>query len=65
MFAGIAEAVAREQHKDRLRRFEEANRVQQVESKNNQSSLWQTVRGWLNPVTSSQQSTVRGEAKLA
>ena len=65
MFTGNAEAVAREQHKDRLRRIEEANRVQQVERKNNRFSVWQTVTSWLKPVTTSRQSAVRGEAKLA
>ena len=65
MFMGNAEAVAREQHKDNLRRVEKANLVRQLERNNNQFSVWQTVINWLKPVAAKQQVAIFREANLA
>ncbi len=65
MFIGNAEAVAREQHKDNLRRIEKANLIKQIERKDNRPGVWQTVRNWLKPGATNRRATVRGEANLA
>ena len=64
MFTGNAEAVAREQYKDNLRRIEKANLVRQFERNNNRSGIWQTVRSWLKPYAARQQAAICGESKL-
>ena len=65
MFTGIAEAVAREQHKDNLRRIEKANLIKRVEQKDNRPGVWQVVKNRLRPRTTGQQAAVCGEARLA
>jgi len=64
-FIGNVEAVAREQHKDNLRRIEKANLIKQVERHNNRPGVWQVVKNWLKPSTTGRQAAVCGEAKLA
>jgi len=66
MFTGNAEAVAREQHNDNLRRFEKANLIKQFElNNNNRFDMWQIVRSWLKPYTARQQAAGCGELKAA
>ena len=65
MFTGYAEAVAREQHKDNLRRIEKANLVRQLERNNNRFDVWKAVGNRLKVLTTRQKTVVRREAKTA
>lgn len=64
MFTGFTEDLAREQHRDNLRRFEKANLIKQLELNNNRFDIWQIVRSWLKPNTASPQAAGCGESKL-